>query len=239
MAKVPQTQPPRPAPRLYVVAPPVNDPADLAHKLDAVLGAADVAAVLLRLPSAGERDLIDYAKTIAPAVQGKGMALLLDGHPELVARAGADGAHLTGIAAFTEALATLKPQRIAGAGGLRTRHDAMLAGERGADYLMFGEPADRRPPFEAVVERVAWWAELFEPPCVGYAADLDEVATLAAAGADFVALGEVVFSGRDAASAMITAAAERLAHVSTQGQGEPERGSPAVHRQQHAPLKEA
>src|SRR5919202_1185081 len=93
-----------------------------------------------------------------PAVQAKGVALLLDGHPELVARAGADGAHLTGIDALTEALDTLKPERIAGAGGLPTRHDAMLAGERGADYLMFGEPGDRRPGVDEITERVAWWA---------------------------------------------------------------------------------
>jgi thiamine-phosphate pyrophosphorylase len=209
----------------------VNDPAELAHKFEDLLGAADVAAVLLRLPQGGERTLVDYAKTIVPAVQGRGVALLLDGHPELVARAGADGAHLTGIEALTDAIDTLKPQWIAGAGGLRTRHDAMLAGERGADYLMFGEPAGRRPPFDAIVERIAWWADLFELPCVGYAESLEEVATLAAAGADFVALGEFVFSDWEAASAMIKAAAERLAHVSAKGRPGPDPGQALVHRQ--------
>jgi thiamine-phosphate pyrophosphorylase len=230
MTKAPQPQS-RPPPRLYVVAPPVNDPAELAHKFEDLLGAADVAAVLLRLPQGGERTLVDYAKTIVPAVQGRGVALLLDGHPELVARAGADGAHLTGIEALTDAIDTLKPQWIAGAGGLRTRHDAMLAGERGADYLMFGEPAGRRPPFDAIVERIAWWADLFELPCVGYAESLEEVATLAAAGADFVALGEFVFSDWEAASAMIKAAAERLAHVSAKGRPGPDPEQALVHRQ--------
>src|SRR5262249_56386555 len=91
MAKVPQAQS-RLSPRLYVVAPWVNDPAKVAQKFAEILGAADVAAVLLRLPQDGERELIDYAKTIAPAVQGGGAALLLDGHPQLVAPAGADGA---------------------------------------------------------------------------------------------------------------------------------------------------
>ena len=48
----------------------------------------------------------------------------------------------------------------------------MLAAESGADYVMFGEPdADgARPPFEAIVERVEWWAEVFQIPCVAYAA---------------------------------------------------------------------
>ena len=49
-------------------------------------------------------------------------------------------------------------------------------------------------PFEAIAERVAWWAEIFEPPCVGYAATLAEVEMLARAGADFVAVGECIFN---------------------------------------------
>ena len=62
-------------------------------------------------------------------MQRRDIALLLDGRSEMVGRAGADGAHITGIEAFAAALSTLKPDRIAGAGGLRSRHDAMLAGE--------------------------------------------------------------------------------------------------------------
>ena len=66
-------------------------------------------------------------------LQPRGVALLLDGRPELAARAGADGAHLPGIEALTAAIGALKPERIAGAGGLKSRHDAMLAAEGGAD----------------------------------------------------------------------------------------------------------
>ena len=102
--------------------------------------AADIAAVLLRLAPADERTLINRVKALAPVVQRKDTALLLDGHPEIVARGGADGAHLTGIEAFCDALDSLKPDRIAGCGGLHTRHDAMFAAERGADYVLFGEP---------------------------------------------------------------------------------------------------
>jgi len=183
---------PRPAPRLYLVTPPVADASAFAGALAAALAAGDVAAVLLRLAPGDERSLINRAKALCPAVQDAGAALLLDGHADLVARAGADGAHLTGIEAVTEATERLKPERIAGAGGLNSRHDAMVAAEAGADYVMFGEPAASgvRPSFAAVEERVAWWAEVFEVPCVGYAAALDEVKPLVAAGADFIALGD-------------------------------------------------
>jgi thiamine-phosphate pyrophosphorylase len=196
--------------RLYLVTPRVDDAAELARNLDAMLAAADVAAVLLRLPEAGEGVLIDHIRAIAPVVQSRDIALVLDGHAELVARTGADGAHLTGVEALAAAVGGLKPDRIAGVGHLRTRHEAMLAGERGADYLMFGEPNGERPAFDIVLERVAWWSELFELPCVGYAQSLDEVAALAAAGADFVALGEFVFFDSRSPSAMIRDAADRL-----------------------------
>ena len=177
------------------MTPPVADPSAFSDQLASALDAGDVAAVLLRLAEADERTLINRIKTLAPRVQSKGAALLLDGRVELVARAGADGAHLGGIANFTVALETLKPERIAGAGGLASRHDAMLAAEQGADYVMFGEPdaAGRCPAFAAVEERIAWWAEVFEIPCVAYSDSLETISPLVAAGADFIALGSAVW----------------------------------------------
>jgi len=208
-----RTETRRPAPRLYLVTPQVADPAGPRDALAAALGAADVAAVLLRLAAADERTLVNRAKALVPTVQDKGAAILFDGLADLVARAGGDGAHLTGIEAFEAAQGALKPERIAGCGGLKTRHDAMLAGEAGADYVMFGEPDenDRRPSFDAIVERVAWWAEVFEVPCVGFAGHADEVGPLAAAGADFVAAGDWIFADARGPAQAVAEAAGRLA----------------------------
>jgi thiamine-phosphate pyrophosphorylase len=192
MASRPKQADPRPVPRLYLITPRLADTSAFAAPLAAALEAADVAAVLLRLADADEGTLIKRAKALGEPVQQRGVALLIDGRPGLVARARADGAHVTGIAAFSEAIDELKPDRIVGAGGLATRHDAMLAAEQDADYVMFGEPDEHgaRPAFAAIEERVAWWAELFEAPCVGYAASRAEAAPLVKAGADFVALGD-------------------------------------------------
>jgi thiamine-phosphate pyrophosphorylase len=188
--------PARPAPRLYVATPVVDDPDRFIAHLPALFATADIAAVLLRLKETDHRSMIAAVKVIAPVVQAAGGALLLDGHVELVARGGADGAHLNGIDAMEEALPSLKPDRIAGVGGLITRHDSMTAGERGADYVLFGEPdaAGKRPSTEAVAERLSWWAELFEPPCVGYAATGEEVAEFVLAGADFVLVDDLVWA---------------------------------------------
>src|SRR5471032_193059 len=96
---------PRPAPRLYLVTPLVEDATAFAVDLAAALAAGDVAAVLLRLAPADERSMINAAKALGSVAQGKDVALLLDNNVCLVARAGADGAHITGLAKFTEQIA--------------------------------------------------------------------------------------------------------------------------------------
>lgn len=213
MAKPHRVEPKRPAARLYLVTPWLDEAGAFAGTLSGALGATEVAAVLLRLKPAGERELINRVKALSQVVQPKDTALVLDGHPEIAGRAGADGAHLTGTEAFITAVDGLKPARIAGCGGLSTRHDAMLAAESGADYVMFGEPeADgRRPSLDAIVERIEWWANLFEIPCVAFAAGLDEIGPLSLAGADFVAVGDGIWDDPRGAAAALADAAGRLA----------------------------
>lgn len=216
--------PSRPVPRIYLGTPAVDDPSALVSNLPGLLAGADVAAVLLRLKMSDQRGMISTVKTLAPAIQNAGAALLLEGHVELVARAGADGAHLSGIAALEEALPTLKPDRIAGVGGLETRHDSMLAGELGVDYVLFGEldAHGKRPSVDAVAERLDWWAELFEPPCIGYAASREEAYEFARAGADFVLVDDAVWADPRGASAALAEIGQaiRQAHAAARSGAE-------------------
>ena len=204
----------RPPPRLYLVTPELDDTASFVRELDAVLTSADIAAVLLRLADADERTLINRAKTVGLSrSSSRDVALLLDGRVETRRPRRRRRRASTGIEAFTAALPSLKPDRIAGAGGLRSRHDAMLAGEFAADDALFGEPDRRgnRPQLGAVEDRVKWWADLVEVPCIGYAGEAGEVAVLAQAGADFVALGDWIWTHPQGAAAAVTMAASALA----------------------------
>jgi thiamine-phosphate pyrophosphorylase len=199
----------RPPTRLYLFTPRIGDPRLFVDKLQSALAGGDIAALLLRVESDGDEEVRSTVAALAPRIQRHEAALLLDRRPQLAASLNADGAHLPGVDALKRALADLKPERIAGVGGLKTRHDAMIAAESGADYVMFGEPdaAGLRPSFAAVLGRVAWWAELFEVPCVAYAASVEEAGPLAAGGADFIALGDWAWAGEPAAAVKAAAAA--------------------------------
>lgn len=215
----PATAPP-PA-QLVLVTPPVGDPASFAPVIAAALDAGPVAAVILRLEPADERTLVNRVKQIAPAIQSRGAALMVSGPVDVAVRGGADGVHLAfDRPGVEEAVSRLAPERMVGVAGLRSRDDAMSAGECGCDYVMFGEPAISRrmegealPPFAAVVERVAWWAELFEVPVVGYAPDLDGVEALAAVRADFIALGDAVWTHAGGPAAAVGLALASIARA--------------------------
>lgn len=203
-----------PTARLYLITPVLED-ASFAPRLAEACGTGAVAAVLLRLASADERTLINQVKALAPAAQEHGAALIVtvEGKADLTivaARGGADGIHISGDPGLVRELRErLNGDRAIGAGGIRTKDDAMTLGEAGADYLLFGEPRPDGsvPSLESVVERAAWWAEIFETPCVAYAPSLDAVETLAATHAEFIALSDAVWSHADGPAAGVKAAA--------------------------------
>jgi len=204
-------------PRLILFTPIGGKTDNFTSLLASVCRNVDVAALILRTGTADDEDIIASTGSILAAAQGYGAALLLEGHSQLAANVGAVGAHIAGLEAFRSALPFLKPGRIAGAGALTTRHDAMTAGEAGADYVMFGEPdAGKRPALDAIVERIAWWAEIFEVPCVGFAANVDEVEIFVRAGADFIALGDAVWS---APEGPVVAAGKIAGHLRTERVG--------------------
>lgn len=205
----------RPPTRLMLVLPEIAADTALGGALSAALGAGDIAAVVLPCPAgADERGLLRALKPLIAAIQAAGAAALIEGAPDLAGKSGADGVQASGVAASREAVARFAPGKIVGAAGMRLRDDAMTAAESGADYLMFGEPQrGAAPPPAATLDLVGWWAELFEIPCAGYAADADSVGPLAEAGADFVALGPWALENPAAsvAAAMAAIAADAAA----------------------------
>ncbi|MDQ6867165.1 MAG: thiamine phosphate synthase [Pseudomonadota bacterium] len=200
---------PTDAPRLYLITPPISDWTPYPPVLDEAMAACDVACVLLRTAARDEGEKENIVRALAPLVQKHGVACLVANDPQWAVRANADGVHVDGEGErLQSALRALKPGHIVGAGGLPTRDAAMTAGEAGADYVMFGGGAETHAQ---IVERVAWWAEIFNVPCVGYAHDLGAIGDLVRAGADFIALGDAVFADPRGAAAALHDAARLMA----------------------------
>jgi thiamine-phosphate pyrophosphorylase len=204
--------------RLYLITPVLEDTAALLPSLEQACAAGAVAAVLARLAPADERSLVNLVKTLAPAVQAQDVALLIavEGQADLAAvaaRGGADGVHVPAdLDKVRELRERLRGERAIGVGGLRTKDEAMSVGEAGVDYLMFGEPRPdgSLPALDAVIERAAWWAEIFETPCVAYAPTLAAVAALGATRAEFIALGDAVWTHANGPAEAIRQAAAAL-----------------------------
>jgi thiamine-phosphate pyrophosphorylase len=184
---------------LHLITPVVGDPAVFRVVLEAAMQASGAASVHLRLKAVDEHEVKRCLDVLAPVVQGAGAALLIDPPADLreIARWGVDGVH---VSKPETGKAALKPDRIVGVGGLRSKDAAMSAGDEGCDYVMFGEPrADGSlPPLELVVDRCQWWAEVFNIPCIGYAATPESVEIIAATGVEFIAPGDWVFAGSTA-----------------------------------------
>lgn len=199
--------PPRPPScSIYLVTPPLAAVAapTFAELLAEVVASAPIASLRVRFEPGAEADARAIVAPLLKLAATADCALLLDGDPRRAARLGADGAHVEGVGeALDDALDSLKPERIVGVGALRMRDDAMTAGEKGVDYVMFGEPRGAAPSMalELLLERVGWWAEIFETPCVAYAESVEAAHRLAAAGADFVAVDRVIWDAPSPAEA--------------------------------------
>lgn len=193
-------------PRLSLATPPLGDARAFLPALASALSAGDVASLLIRFDGDDPRRNEEIVRALAPAAQEKGVAVLVEGSTTVALRAKADGAHIVGAGDnLADAVSKLSPKYIVGAGGLTSRDDAMRAGEMGADYVMF-EDDDAA----ALAERVAWWAELFNTPCVARAKTLDAVAPLVAAGADFVLLDDAVWTDARGPAAAVAQALATL-----------------------------
>jgi thiamine-phosphate pyrophosphorylase len=176
--------------KLYVVAGAGTAPA----AVETLLGSAPVAAVLIT-PDGAPLDA-SRTKPIVDLVQARGVAALIEADAALARTLRADGVHLPWgrdvVSRYGTAREILGGRFIVGADAGRFRDDAMMLGEAGADYVGFSIPGhveDRQSARERQLELVAWWAEIFEPPCVAFNVEtVEDAAHLVLAGADFVAL---------------------------------------------------
>jgi thiamine-phosphate pyrophosphorylase len=134
--------------RLIVPLPQGFDPAPLALLADG----GRIAALLLP-PEADPEAALAFG-------QRHGLAVFVRDDLRLAGRL--DGVLLTDPAGVALARRSLGSDKVLGALCGIDRHEAMEAGEAGADWILFGR-ADLDPA--RAIEVAAWWTELFVLPC--------------------------------------------------------------------------
>ncbi len=137
MAKSRAAEPEAAAPRLYLAIAADGPPA----AFTAALEAADIACVLLLAGALDANALRAVVEVLCPLAQGRDVAVLLQDRVSLAAETGCDGVHLSDPKDLAAARRRLGAEALVGVGCGASRHDAITAAERGADYIAFGAAA--------------------------------------------------------------------------------------------------
>ena len=181
MANSKKPAPEAAAPGLYLMIPATCPPASL----EAALEAADIACVLLLDGGLEEDGLRAAVEILGPLAQARETAVLLQDRAELAAETDCDGVHLSDPKNLVAARRRLGEEAIIGIGCGASRHDAMTAAERGADYVAFGDLLPGPGPANSGL--LGWCQEILTLPWVAFsAATPEDIARLVTAGADFV-----------------------------------------------------
>lgn len=179
--------------RIVLIAPPSVKPADV----EAALSGGDVASLILPDEGVDAATFQSFAEKVADAARAAGVAVVVAGDTRVAGRIHADGIHVEGNkGALGEAVEAYQERMMVGAGGAKTRDDALELGEERPDYIFFGRFGyDNKPePHSRNLSLGKWWAEMIEIPCIVMAgSDIASVAAVAQTGAEFVALSSAVF----------------------------------------------
>jgi thiamine-phosphate pyrophosphorylase len=204
--------------RLCLVTPQGVAPAAFAAMLEEALSGGDVASLFI---TADPPALADLARAVVPVAQAHGVAAIIVNDTRLAGHVRADGVHIDSDQAdLAAAIESFRPERIVGAGGVRSRHEAMTIGEADPDYVFFGRfDGDTEPTiFDKSLELAAWWAGIFRVPAVVMGGTtIASVEAARDAAIEFVALRRAVWEHpagpREAveeANALLAAATEQV-----------------------------
>lgn len=194
----------RPACQLYLISP-LDVTGTFSERLRRALGAGPVAAFQFRVKDVDQHEAARLAEPLQKICAEHDVAFIVNDSIALAKRLGADGVHLgQGDGDPREARIALGPSAQIGVTCHASRHLAMEAGEAGADYVAFGAffPTTTKPvEHHAEPVLLSWWSTMFELPCVAIGGITPgNAAPLAAAGADFVAASNSVWSGDEEAA---------------------------------------
>lgn len=192
--------------RIVLIAPPLAT----AEHICAAFEGGDVASLILPENGMDDAAFQAFAEKIVPIAQAAGVAVVIAGDSRIAGRVHADGIHVeAGRNDLAETIERLQGKMMVGAGGAKTRDDALDLGEERPDYIFFGRFGydNKSEPHPRNLSLGQWWAQMIQIPCVVMGgSDLGSVEAVAATGAEFVALSSAVFAdGLDPRAAVAAA----------------------------------
>ena len=199
-------------PQLYLVTPPSVDLDTFPDLLGRALDAVDVACVRLDLASHDEDAIGRAADALREVCHPRDIALVLTDHQLIAARHGLDGVHFSqGARQVRKARADLGADAIVGAYCGASRHEGLVAGENGADYVCFGPVGTAGLGDGSVADPALfeWWSGMIEVPVVAEGGLTPDLVRSLAPVADFLAFGEEVWSSDDPVAALTALASAR------------------------------
>ena len=206
------TGPTRERPRLYLITPPqIDDVPAFVDLFKAAIEGGDIASLQIRLKQDGEIDLAAtraVAQAVKPLCNVNHIALFINDSPQLARALEADGVHLgAGDMDIGEARELVGEDIIIGATCKNSRHQALIAGEAGADYVAFGAfyPTETKADtVQAEPETLTWCQMFLTMPCVAIGGiTVANAKPLLEAGADFLAVSSGVWDHSDGPAAAV------------------------------------
>ncbi|NDE90654.1 MAG: thiamine phosphate synthase [Alphaproteobacteria bacterium] len=183
--------------RIYLITPPEFDLPRMAQQLPAVLDAADVACVQLRLKDKTTDEWEAAIETLMPICWSRDIAFIINDRTDLAKRFNADGVHLgKNDMTYPMARSILGKDKIIGVSCYASKDTAMDVAEEGADYVAFGAAfpsttKEEAPPVPLSVFED--WVIAVKTPCVAIGGiTAGNCAPLVQIGVEFVAvIGQV------------------------------------------------
>ncbi|WP_421915844.1 thiamine phosphate synthase [Mesorhizobium sp.] len=181
-----------------------------AARIGAAFDGGDIASLILPENGMDEASFQAFAEKIVPIAQAAGIAVIIADDTRIAGRVQADGIHVeVGKDELAETIEHFQPRLMVGAGGAKTRDDALELGETRPDYIFFGRFGyDNKPePHPRNLSLGQWWADMIQIPCIVMAgSEIASVEAVAATGCEFVALSSAVFAdGVDPKAAIASA----------------------------------
>lgn len=184
--------------RLYLITPPQCEIDNFKKDFTAVLDAAPIACVQLRLKNAADDTWKRAIETLMPLAHARDIAFLVNDRADMAKAFGCDGVHIgKDDVSYQAARALLGKQAIIGTSCYASKDAAMDAASAGTDYVAFGSvfpSATKEDAPLAPLSLLEDWVFISDVPCAAIGGiNAENCAPLVEAGVDFLAVISAVW----------------------------------------------